>query len=125
MNLHEEIFGKTIELTPYENQLILMRDDDQRLIGYVLFQLVAGLADLHYLVVAPRFRRLGYGARLLEAFWIDASDRGAGVLTLEVRCDNQVAIRLYERFGFEMVHVRKNYYQDGCDAFLMKVEKAR
>jgi ribosomal-protein-alanine N-acetyltransferase len=39
---------------------------------------------------------------------------------LEVRADNVGAQRMYQRFGFEHIGVRKGYYQpSGTDAVLM------
>lgn len=38
---------------------------------------------------------------------------------LEVAVDNLVAFSLYKNVGFEVVHVRKGYY-NGVDAYLMK-----
>jgi [ribosomal protein S18]-alanine N-acetyltransferase len=40
---------------------------------------------------------------------------------LEVRADNDAAIRLYERHGFERIAVRRRYYQPGdVDAHIMR-----
>jgi ribosomal-protein-alanine N-acetyltransferase len=39
---------------------------------------------------------------------------------LEVRADNEPARKLYERFGFTEISVRKRYYQpSGVDAIVM------
>ena len=43
---------------------------------------------------------------------------GARYLTLEVRVSNEGARRLYQRFGFAPVGVRKDYYRDE-DALVM------
>lgn len=41
-------------------------------------------------------------------------------MSLEVRVSNESAIKLYEKFGFKNVGIRKNYYQDNFeDAYLM------
>jgi len=39
--------------------------------------------------------------------------------------DNEVAINLYDKHGFEKVSVRKNYYQDGSDAYVMVKDLTR
>ncbi len=41
-------------------------------------------------------------------------------INLEVRISNQKAINLYKKYGFKIVTIRKNYYQDNHeDAYLM------
>jgi len=39
-------------------------------------------------------------------------------VTLEVAVNNEAAINLYKKFGFEIIHIRKKYY-NGIDAYLM------
>jgi len=51
---------------------------------------------------------------------VEAIDRGALAMTLEVRLSNRGAQELYKRFGFNAVGVRKGYYGDtGEDALVM------
>jgi ribosomal-protein-alanine N-acetyltransferase len=43
-------------------------------------------------------------------------------MLLEVRVDNMAARRLYERFGFEQISVRRGYYQPGgVDGLVMRL----
>jgi ribosomal-protein-alanine N-acetyltransferase len=50
------------------------------------------------------------GAALLEFIIDRARQRGAEVTFLEVRASNLTAARLYERFGFNEIGRRPNYY---------------
>jgi ribosomal-protein-alanine N-acetyltransferase len=51
---------------------------------------------------------------------------GADVVSLEVRVTNWGAQRLYGRFGFRPVGVRKNYYQEiNEDALIMWLDRVR
>ena len=44
-----------------------------------------------------------------------------GVVFLEVRTDNEAAIRLYQSAGFVNVGLRKRYYRvSGADAYTMR-----
>ena len=43
-------------------------------------------------------------------------------ITLEVRKSNSVAIHIYEKYGFKTVTIRKNYYSNNEDAYLMLKE---
>ncbi|MGZ4185695.1 MAG: GNAT family N-acetyltransferase [Solirubrobacteraceae bacterium] len=51
----------------------------------------------------PRYRRGGMGEEALTAGLAALSDRGADVAWLEVIDQNQRALRLYEKLGFEVV----------------------
>jgi ribosomal-protein-alanine N-acetyltransferase len=52
------------------------------------------------------------GERLLLALLDLAQARGAREATLEVRPSNHPARRLYEKYGFALVGVRRRYYSD-------------
>jgi len=53
--------------------------------------------------VAPRFRRQGYGHRLFAVFLDQARLAGLRELSLLVSVDNEAAIRIYQRAGFQPV----------------------
>ncbi|HET8794956.1 MAG TPA: GNAT family N-acetyltransferase, partial [Arthrobacter sp.] len=63
----------------------------------------------------------GIGTRLLTMLIDAARERGMADVMLEVRSDNPRARALYERFGFEQIHVRPRYYRDGADALVMRL----
>ena len=69
-------------------------------------------AGAHLMNLAVRFDHRGRGtgrALALAAFDL-AAGLGARRITLEVRPSNHVALRLYERYGFERIGVRRGYY---------------
>ena len=72
-------------------------------------------AHITTLVVAPAARRQGVAPVVLTALLERAVARGADAATLEVRSGNSAARRLYRRFGFAPVGVRRGYYPDGPD----------
>jgi len=90
-------------------------------LGYAGLMLSGSEADVQTIGVAARAQGRGLGATLLQALVDEALRRGAGALLLEVRADNEPAIRLYRRFGFEQLAVRRGYYQPGdVDALVMR-----
>lgn len=88
------------------------------LIGYAGLARVGAEAEIHTLAVAPSHQRRGVGRALLRAVLDHAV--GATVF-LEVRIDNESAIRLYRSEGFVVVGIRRGYYRpSGADAFTMR-----
>lgn len=77
--------------------------------------------DLHILNVAtlPKYRRSGFGRKLMLIAEEHAHQMAGETLTLEVRRGNEPALRLYKRLGFAEVGVRRGYYNDGSDAIIM------
>ena len=70
--------------------------------------------------VDPHYRGRGFGEVLLAALFEEAVRRGAVWVTLEVRVSNDVAQRLYLKYGMTVQGTRKRYYSDnGEDAYVM------
>ena len=64
----------------------------------------------------------GVGAVLLAALLERAREVGAAHVYLEVRVDNDAALRLYERAGFVRMGRRRRYYQpEDIDAWTMSL----
>ena len=80
------------------------------LIGYFVLMAAASEAHLLNLSIAPGRQRSGYGAALLGEAASLARTLGARHVFLEVRPSNIPAQRLYTRFGFRKVAVRRAYY---------------
>jgi ribosomal-protein-alanine N-acetyltransferase len=88
------------------------------LIGYAGLVRVGSEAEVHTLAVDPAHQRRGIGRALLRAILDHAL--GATVF-LEVRTDNESAIRLYRSEGFDVIGTRRGYYRpSGADAFTMR-----
>lgn len=81
--------------------------------GLVAYAIVMWIPDevhlLNLSVAAPR-QRQGLGRAILDWLVADAARRGARGMLLEVRPSNLPALRLYERYGFQRIGVRRRYY---------------
>jgi len=62
------------------------------------------------LAVRRDFRRQGIGETLIRSVLKEARDKGGERATLEVRASNIAAIRLYQKLGFNVTGIRRNYY---------------
>jgi ribosomal-protein-alanine N-acetyltransferase len=80
------------------------------LVGYFILMVAAGEAHLLNLSIGEPHQRRGHGATLLGEAASLARQLGAANVFLEVRPSNRAAQRLYARFGFRRVAVRRGYY---------------
>lgn len=88
-------------------------------LGAIVVWLVVDEAHVATIAVHPDHRHKGIGAALLANALIIAAHRGALTSLLEVRVSNLPALKLYERFGYLVDGVRKNYYQDNQEDALL------
>jgi ribosomal-protein-alanine N-acetyltransferase len=128
--LDAEIFGPTTwpaatfwsELAAGDSRwYVVAETPDGELAGYAGLSVTGSEADVQTIGVAPSLQGHGLGTTLLRALTAEAVRRGATSLLLEVRADNEPAIRLYTREGFERISLRRRYYQPGdIDAWIMR-----
>ena len=77
--------------------------DDEKPVGFILIARrgwnvrVATMGDL------PEYRRCGFGSRMLSNAIAEGRQRGDRYLELEVIGANEVAVRLYEKTGIELI----------------------
>lgn len=108
------------DLTENELAEYIVAELDGRIVGYVGLWVVVDEGHINNVAVSPAFRRRHIAAALIEAVLRFAENAGVKGFTLEVRIGNEPARRLYEKFGFQQVGVRKGYYEDnGEDAVIM------
>jgi ribosomal-protein-alanine N-acetyltransferase len=84
----------------------------------VFFRKGSRVARLYSIASLPEARGKGVGTALIEAVESAARQRRCHAVRLEVRTDNDAAVRLYERLGYRRIGpVLEGFYEDGSDAF--------
>jgi ribosomal-protein-alanine N-acetyltransferase len=117
----EEMLRGELADQPRTRHYVVAEEPGGALVGYAGLAAAGGQADVQTIGVLPDRQGTGLGAALLTELLDEAGRRGSEEIFLEVRADNDRARRLYERFGFERVGVRKRYYQpSGVDAIVMR-----
>jgi ribosomal-protein-alanine acetyltransferase len=103
---------------------VLVAVRDHQIVGAAIlfYRRTSRVARLYSIAVAASERGRGIGEALLDAAEDHARRRGRPLLRLEVRLDNAVAQRLYERHGYHRFGTYRAYYEDGHDA--LRYEKA-
>ena len=102
----------------------VLRGEDHALIAYSVMTLAIDEAHLLNLSVAHPAQRVGIGWRTLEWMAEVARGHGARTMLLEVRPTNDSALRMYRRYGFERIGLRRGYYPTHGgreDAIVMRV----
>jgi len=115
------------ELAGEPGKYYLVAAEDGVIAGYAgMLATGGGQADVLTVGVAQDRWGEGIGAALLENLLTEAARRGCTEVFLEVRTDNDRAQRLYRRYGFVGIGVRRGYYQpSGADALVMRHVIAR
>lgn len=122
----ERMFRDELAQRPHTRYYVLAEDGPGEPIGYAGLAAAAGTGDVQTIGVRPAHWGQGVGAALLDALLTEAAARGCAEVFLEVRADNERAKKLYRRFGFEEVGVRKRYYlPSGVDAIVMRRQAGR
>ena len=98
-------------------------NEQGELVGYCGCWQIMEEAHITNVAVSQNFRRQNIGEALLIAIIKSCYKEMVKYLTLEVRVSNEPAIKLYEKYGFKSLGVRKGYYQDNNeDALIMWTE---
>lgn len=89
----------------------LVACDGAELLGFAVMQFGDERAHLSLLCVQAARQRRGIGRRLLE--WLLESARVAGIASihLELRADNEAALRFYRALGFSETILVPGYYE--------------
>lgn len=91
-----------------------------KIVGYVSFRYVADEGDVVTIAVDTSVQKQGVGTLMMNWLETTAKVRGVKNLFLEVRSDNIPAIAMYLARDFERIDLRRNYYETGVDAYVMR-----
>lgn len=99
---------------------------DPGALGYICCWVVWDEMQVANLAVHPGWRRKGIGRLLMQNALQSGSQREVRKVFLEVRASNSAAQDLYRGLGFQVVGIRKGYYQfPPEDAYVMALEMPR
>lgn len=98
--------------------IMLVDEDDGIIRAFLYAQDFIDNIDLLFLIVDNKQRKKGIASNLMKYF-VDNYVVNNKNITLEVAKNNFNAIKLYEKYGFKTISVRKNYYKN-IDALVMR-----
>ncbi len=105
------------------NSITRVAEFNDIVIGYICVKHIADECHLLNLAVHPDYRSRGIATILLNEAIVKLRQYDCKFFYLDVRTSNHIARKMYEKFGFNMVGIRKSYYTNPVeDAVVMMME---
>ncbi|MFB9759383.1 ribosomal protein S18-alanine N-acetyltransferase [Ectobacillus funiculus] len=115
-----ETFEREMTINEYARYTVMEKDG--AIIGYCGMWLILDESHITNIAILPEYRGRNLGEALLNEVIEKVKKLGAHSMTLEVRVSNEIAQKLYRKFGFLNGGIRKRYYTDNYeDALVMWV----
>jgi ribosomal-protein-alanine N-acetyltransferase len=117
-------FKEEFKGVPNSRYFLVATNSQDQIVGYAAVLVVApGVeADVLTVAVLPDYLRQGIATYFINELEKWALLKKAPAMMLEVGVENEAAIALYEKLGYQKISTRDNYYGPGLDAFVMRKE---
>lgn len=102
-----------------ENSKYIVAKANNEIVGFAGIWIAIDEAHITNIVTKKSFRQNGIGTKLLENLIELSKSLNLNSITLEVKESNLSAGMLYEKAGFEVVGIRKKYYNNLENAIIM------
>ena len=131
LKYHNTLMDNYFTIYPYEKyvenfqqklkdgQYILVAKIDNKIVGFASIWFSVDDAHITNIAVHNNHRKQGIASRMLERIISIAKEHNKTSLTLEVNIKNTIAQKLYLKYGFKNLGIRKNYYNGTDDAYIM------
>ena len=101
------------------NSYYIVAKQNQEIVGFAGIVNIIDEIHIMNIVVKKDKRNKGIGSALLKEIINISTKLQSKAITLEVNENNEPAIKLYKKYGFNQVGLRKKYYNNTYDAYIM------
>lgn len=99
----------------------IVAEKDHKIIGFLIgVKIDSEKAKILMLSVSQLYRKQNIGSSLLNQFLKEIKKANINQISLEVRTDNEKAIKFYQKHGFRITEKLTEFYQNGEEAYTMK-----
>ena len=108
----------------YENfpEGLWVCEKNHKIVGFIVgVKTNSEIARILILAVLKEYRRQGIGNILLKNFLREVAIENIKHVELEVETKNKSAIEFYMENGFEIIDILIKFYQNGKDAYAMRL----
>lgn len=106
-----------LEDNPFSYYLVY--EINNKIVGYLSSRIIDFEVEILNVVVDDDYQRQQIGTKLFN-YLIENNE--IKEITLEVRKSNKIAKNFYSNLGFYKIGIRKNYYENNEDAYILKKE---
>ena len=97
-------------------------EKNHKIVGFIVgVKTNSEIARILILAVLKEYRRQGIGNILLKNFLREVAIKNIKHVELEVETKNKSAIEFYMENGFEIIDILIKFYQNGKDAYAMRL----
>ena len=107
------------EMKENDKAIYVIAEYGGNVLGYAGMWKILDEDHITNIAVLREFRQKGIATMLIKKLLDLAKEASINSFTLEVKSTNDVAIKLYENFGFKKCGLRKGYYKDTQDDALI------
>lgn len=100
----------------------LQTENTENIIGFAGVQFILDESNITNIVIQKDFRNQGIGHLLLNELINFSKQNNMSSITLEVNENNLYAIKLYNKFNFNITGIRKKYYNGTDNAIIMTLQ---
>jgi ribosomal-protein-alanine N-acetyltransferase len=99
------------------------KEETESILGYAVAdidkKIQSKIGHILSIAIGKKYRRRGFGSRLLSKLINVLKSKGCNGVVLEVRVSNDGAHSFYRKLGFREVKRSRRFYDDGEDALIM------
>lgn len=114
--LGKKFFDNELNLNPFAKYFVY--EINKEIVGYIGSRVYDDSIEILNFLVSPTYQRKGLGKELLD--YLLNSFNEIKIVTLEVRKSNKQALAFYNKNGFKLDHIKKQYYNNEDAYFLVK-----
>ena len=103
------------------NNILLVVKENENIVGFTCINIILDDATIENIVTKKNMRNKHIASNLMEEIIKICKEKHLSSLTLEVNKSNLPAIKLYQKFNFKNVGLRKKYYNNIDDAIIMSL----
>ncbi len=108
------------DMIDQDHLLYIVAIFDNIIVGGCGLREIAGEGEITNVAVSKDYREQGIGFQMVSELLERGTKMGITAFTLEVRKSNTAAIHVYEKLGFQIEGIRKNFYEQPTeDALIM------